>query len=80
MRSNDDAVEIQQRWRTIQSSWNLDVAQQQFEGLCDRFANTYSSFIAELRKKSRRYLAVLHWGIRSEAERHSVVKPNSIPV
>jgi len=26
-----DAVEFQQRWRAIKSSWNLELAQQQFE-------------------------------------------------
>jgi putative transposase len=59
--SKVDAVEFQQRWRTIKSSWNLGVAHQQFEELCDRFAKTYSSFIAELRKKHQHYLAFLHF-------------------
>jgi transposase-like protein len=57
--SKVDALEFQQRWRTIKSAWNLEVAHQQFEELCDRFANTYSSFIAELRKKRQPYLAFL---------------------
>jgi len=57
--SKADAVEFQQRWRAIKSSWNLEVAQQQFEELCDRFTKTYSSFIAELRKKRPHYLAFL---------------------
>ena len=56
-----DALEFQQRWRTIKSSWNLEVAHQQFEELCDRFAKTYPSFIAELRKKRPHYLAFLHY-------------------
>lgn len=59
--SKADALEFQQRWRAIKSSWNLDVAQQQFEELCDRFAKTYSSFIAELRKKRPHYLAFLSY-------------------
>jgi putative transposase len=59
--SKVDAAEFQQRWRTIKSSWNLEVAHQQFEELCDRFAKTYSSFIAELRKKRQHYLAFLHF-------------------
>ena len=59
--SKADALEFQQRWRTIKSSWNLEVAHQQFEELCDRFAKTYSSFIAELRKKRQHYLAFLHF-------------------
>jgi putative transposase len=56
-----DATEFQQRWRVIKSSWNVEVAHQQFEQLCDRFAKTYSSFIAELRKKRQHYLAFLHY-------------------
>ena len=59
--SKADALEFQQRWRTIKSSWNLEVAHQQFEELCDRFAKPYSSFIAELRKKRQHYLAFLHF-------------------
>jgi putative transposase len=56
-----DATEFQQRWRVIKSSWNVEVAHQQFEQLCDRFAKPYSSFIAELRKKRQHYLAFLHY-------------------
>ena len=56
-----DATEFQQRWRVIKSSWNVEVAHQQFEQLCERFAKTYSSFIAELRKKRQHYLAFLHY-------------------
>jgi putative transposase len=59
--SKADAVEFQQRWRAIKASWNLEVAHQQFEELCDRFAKTYSSFIAELRKKRPHYLAFLSY-------------------
>ena len=59
--SKTDALEFQQRWRTIKSSWNLQVAHQQFEELCDRFAKTYPSFIAELRKKRQHYLAFLNY-------------------
>ena len=56
-----DATEFQQRWRAIKSSWNLEVANQQFEQLCDRFAKNYSSFIGELRKKRLHYLAFLNY-------------------
>jgi putative transposase len=56
-----DAAEFQQRWRAIKSSWNLEVANQQFEQLCDRFAKNYSSFIGELRKKRLHYLAFLNY-------------------
>ncbi len=59
--SKADAGEFQQRWRAIQSSWNLEVANQQFEQLCDRFAKNYSTFIAELRKKRLHYLAFLNY-------------------
>jgi putative transposase len=57
--SKSDNTEFQQRWRTIKSSWNLEVANQQFEELCQRFANSYPTFIAELRKKRSHYLAFL---------------------
>lgn len=59
--SKADAGEFQQRWRAIKSSWNLEVANQQFEQLCDRFAKNYSTFIAELRKKRLHYLAFLNY-------------------
>ena len=59
--SKADALEFQQRWRAIKSSWNLEVAHQQFEELCNRFAKTYSSFITELRKKRPHYLAFLSY-------------------
>jgi putative transposase len=58
--SKTDAAEFQQRWRAIKSSWNLEVANQQFELLCDRFAKTDPTFIGELRKKRQHYLAFLH--------------------
>src|ERR1700730_5024666 len=58
--SKTDAAEFQQRWRAIKSSWNLEVANQQFELLCDRFAKTDSTFIGELRKKRQHYLAFLN--------------------
>jgi putative transposase len=59
--SKADAGEFQQRWRAIKSSWNLEVANQQFQQLCDRFAKNYSTFIAELRKKRLHYLAFLNY-------------------
>jgi len=59
--SKADSVEFQQRWRALKSSWNLEVAHQQFEELCDRFAKTYLSFIPELRKKRQHYLAFLNY-------------------
>jgi putative transposase len=57
--SKTDAAEFQQRWRAIKASWNVEVAQPQFEQLCDRFAKSYPSFIAEVRKKRPHYLAFI---------------------
>jgi transposase-like protein len=59
--SKSDAAEFQQRWRAIKSSWNPEVGHQQFEQLCDRFANPYPGFIAELRRKHSHYLAFLFY-------------------
>ena len=59
--SKPDAGEFQQRWPAIKSSWNIEVANQQFEQLCDRFAKNYPTFIAELRKKRLHYLAFLNY-------------------
>jgi putative transposase len=59
--SKTDALEFQQRWRAIKSSWNVDVGNRQFEELCDRFAKAYPSWIAELRKKRTHYLAFLKY-------------------
>ncbi len=74
--SKADAVEFQQRWRAIKSSWNLEVAQQQFEQLCDRFAKTYPNFMAELRKKRPHYLAFLNYpeGIRRSFSTTNIVE------
>jgi len=73
--SKTDAAEFQQRWRAIKSSWNLEVAHQQFELLCDRFAKTDSTFIGELRKKRQHYLAFLHC---PESIRRSLSTPNVV--
>jgi transposase-like protein len=59
--SKVDAAELQQRWRVIKSSWNQEVANQQFEQLCDRFAKNSPAFVAELRKKRLHYLAFLNY-------------------
>jgi putative transposase len=56
-----EAVEFQQRWRAIKSSWDIDVANRQFEELCDRFENTSPTWIAELRKKRPYYLAFVKY-------------------
>jgi transposase-like protein len=59
--SRSDAAEFQQRWRAIKSSWSEDVGNRGFEELCDRFADDYPSWIAELRKKRLHYLAFLKY-------------------
>src|SRR5215469_7239269 len=46
--SKADATEFQQRWRAIKSSWNLEVANQQFEQLCDRFAKNSPAFVVHI--------------------------------
>jgi transposase-like protein len=56
-----DAAEFQQRWRAIKSSWDIDLANRQFEELCDRFAKTSPTWIAELRKKRSHYLAFIRY-------------------
>jgi len=70
-----DASEFQQRWRTIKSSWNPEVAQQQFEQLCDRFAKSYPTFIAEVRKKRQHYLAFVAY---PESIRRSFSTTNAV--
>jgi len=70
-----DAGEFQQRWRAIKSCWNLELAHQQFEELCDRFTQTSSSFIAELRKKRPHYLAFLSF---PESIRRSFSTTNAV--
>ena len=59
--SKADCAEFQQRWRAIKSSWDVEVGNRQFEELCDRFAKTYPTWIAELRKKRPHYLAFLRF-------------------
>src|SRR5215468_6644716 len=59
--SKPDAIEFQQRWRAIKSCWDLELANGQFEELCDRFAKSNPTWIAELRKKRMHYLAFLKY-------------------
>jgi transposase-like protein len=73
--SKERAGEFQQRWRVIRSAWNLELAQQQFEELCDRFAKTSTSFMAELRKKRPHYLAFLSY---PESVRRSFSTTNTV--
>ena len=59
--SKIDSSEFQQRWRAIKSSWDVEVGNRQFEELCDRFAKSYPTWIAELRRKRPHYLAFLQF-------------------
>jgi putative transposase len=59
--SKQDAMEFQQRWRAIKTCWDLEVANHQFEELCDRFSKANPTWIAELRKKRQHYLAFLKY-------------------
>jgi transposase-like protein len=59
--SKIDVVEFQQRWRAIKTCWDLELANLQFEELCDRFAKTNPTWIMELRKKREHYLAFLKY-------------------
>jgi putative transposase len=59
--SKTDGIEFQQRWRAIKTCWDLEIANRQFEELCDRFAKANSTWIAELRKKRQHYLAFLKY-------------------
>jgi putative transposase len=73
--SKADAAEFQQRWRAIKSSWTLEVANQQFEQLCDRFAKNSPAFVAEIRKKRQHYLAFISY---PEAIRRSLSTTNVV--
>jgi transposase-like protein len=55
----EDAAEFQKRVRAIKACWDLSLGTKQFDDLCDRFAKTAPTFIAELRKKRDHYLAFL---------------------
>src|SRR5499426_3774293 len=59
--SKADSVEFQQRWRAIKTCWDLELANHQFEELCDRFAKANPTWIAELRKKREHYLLFLKY-------------------
>jgi putative transposase len=59
--SKADAIEFQQRWRAIKSCWSLELANAQFQELCDRFSKSNPTWIAELRKKREHYLAFLKY-------------------
>lgn len=73
--SKTDNAEFQQRWRAIKSSWDVEVGNRQFEELCDRFAQAYPTWIAELRKKRQHYLPFLRY---PEAMRQSFSTTNVV--
>jgi transposase-like protein len=59
--SKTDSQEFQQRWRAIKTCWDLELANHQFEELCNRFAKASPTWTAELRKKREHYLAFLKY-------------------
>jgi putative transposase len=59
--SKTDSIEFQQRWRAIKTCWDVELASHQFEELCDRFAKSNPTWIAELRKKREHYLPFLKY-------------------
>jgi transposase-like protein len=59
--SKTDAAEFLQRMRCIKLAWDQEVGASQFEELCDRFAPSCPTFVAELRKKREHYLAFLRY-------------------
>ena len=56
-----DVLEFQQRWRAIRTCWDVELANVQFEELCDRFAKVNPTWIAEVRKKREHYLAFMKY-------------------
>ena len=59
--SKIDSIEFQQRWRAIKTCWDLELANHQFEDLCDRFAKANPTWIADLRRKRELYLAFMKY-------------------
>jgi putative transposase len=59
--SKTDNAEFQLRLRTLKACWDEELASAQFEQLCERFDNSYPSFVAELRKKKTHYLCFLSY-------------------
>src|SRR5215510_8902184 len=51
--SKTDSVEFQQRWRTIKSCWDLEIANRQFEELCDRFTQPNPTWMGRATQKTR---------------------------
>lgn len=59
--SKADSIEFKNRWGAIKATWDIEVGNRQFEELCDHFADKYSTWIGELRKKRPHYLAFLKY-------------------
>lgn len=55
----NQAVEFNNRMRTIKSAWSPELAAAQFDDLCQQFAQDAPAFTAELTKKRQHYLAFL---------------------
>jgi hypothetical protein len=66
---------LQQRWRAVKCSWNESVGTTQFQELCERFHDSYPTFIAELRKKRDHYLSFLKY---PDAIRRSLPTTNAV--
>src|SRR5215831_3267238 len=73
--SKTDNSEFQQRWRALKSTWDEQVGTAEFEQLCQRFQDSYPSFMAELRKKRDHYLAFLKY---PDAIRRSLCTTNTL--
>jgi putative transposase len=73
--SKTDTVEFHKRWTSISACWDLDVANHQFEQLCDSFEKSYPAWIADIRKKRQHYLAFLRY---PEAMRKSLASTNLV--
>jgi transposase-like protein len=67
--------EFQQRWRAVKCAWNESVGATQFQELCERFHDSYPSFITELRKKRDHYLRFLKY---PDAIRRSLSTTNAV--
>jgi transposase-like protein len=71
----EDAQEFVSRLRSIKTAWTPEVAASQFDELCDRFQDRYTSFITEVRKKRDHYLAFIQY---PESIRRSLSTTNAV--
>lgn len=74
--SKTDAAEFKRRLRSIKAAFDNERAASQFEELCEHFAPSYPSFVAELRKKKEHYLCFMKYPepIRRSLSRTNVVE------